>query len=114
VGSGEKVSKAMNEFVVHEMILSGFCPDDFIERVMVHKALIPVPLLPSKAFRKMEKKEKRIHISFIAKFGLNLPQKLNVCTFIYLAHSQVWLNIFIHESSLESYITKLKRKESAS
>jgi hypothetical protein len=40
VGSGEKVSKAMNEFVVHEMILSGFCPDDFVERVMVDPSSI--------------------------------------------------------------------------
>ncbi len=40
MGSGEKVSKAMNEFVVHEMILSGFCPDDFIERVMVDPSSI--------------------------------------------------------------------------
>jgi hypothetical protein len=30
------------------MILSGFCQDDFVERVMVDKAFIPVPLLPSK------------------------------------------------------------------
>lgn len=48
VGSGEKLSKAMNEFVVQEMILSGFCQDDFVERVMDDKEFIPVPLLPSK------------------------------------------------------------------
>ncbi len=41
-------------FVVHEMILSGFCQDDFVERVMMgDEALIPVPLLPSKVFRKI-------------------------------------------------------------
>ncbi len=69
MGSSEKLSKAMNEFVVQEMILSGFCQDDFVERVMVDKAFIPVPLLPSKVFRKFKKEEERIHITFIAKFG---------------------------------------------
>jgi hypothetical protein len=86
----------MNEFVVQEMILSGFCQDDFVERM--NKALIPVPLLPSKAFRKIKKiNSYLVHIQI----WLNLPKKLNVCTFIYLAHSQIWLNLFRHELSLE-------------
>jgi hypothetical protein len=100
----------MNEFVVHEMILSGFCQDDFVERVMGDKALIPVPLLPSKFFRKIIKKKKEfISHLFMAKFGLNLPKKLNVLYFH--AHSQIWLNISWVNGHL-SYITKLKRKES--
>jgi hypothetical protein len=55
VGSSEKLSKAMNEFFVQEMILSGFCQDDFVERVMDDKASIPVPLLPSKFLEKLKK-----------------------------------------------------------
>jgi hypothetical protein len=51
------LSKAMNEFVVQEMDFVRFlCQDDFVERVMDDKAFIPVPLLPSKAFRNLKKK----------------------------------------------------------